>query len=244
MQRKHDTLPRYIYRGCLPGDDPLVGLRAALPSASVSLRDAVSGDTRDTQFIHCSRSAVAAVFYGAVWGSRRDARVVKIDLNKVVGYRMYDVSAPSGARQHGLSGKAMLLAIDAKEMILEAAPGAGPLFIPPEAMVLCDVPLGLLSEEQRTAHRRGAPKWKKRLLNGRRMQVFCAIMPEILEVHIVQNIYQPRHYYFSTIDTTYHLNSNCVFCHHEGCDGAIYVASERPCGRRACQSCLLEGTPT
>lgn len=237
----HDTLPRYIYRGCLPGDDPCVGLRATLPSASASLSDAVSGDPRDTQFIHCSRSAVAAVFYGAVWGNRRDACVVKIDLNKVGGYRLYDVSTPSRASQYGLSGKAMLLAVDAKEIVLEAAPEAGPLFIPPEAMAVCDVPLDLLSGEQKSAHRRGAPKWKKMLQAGRRMQVFAATMSETLEVHIVENIYQPRFYYmyFSANELTYHLNSCCMLCDQEA---TCYVASKKPLGWRACQSCLLEGT--
>ena len=230
-------VPRYIYRGCETTDDPRLGLRAARPEASTSLQDAVLGIVRHTQFIHCTRSALSAIFYGTTWEGQRDCDVAKIDLQKVPGHRLRDVSSLCGANHFGLTGKALQFATDSQEMVLEAAPGSGPLFIPPDAITIHPVRLAMLSERQRTAgERRHRRRWTKLLQKGRRMQAFCSATPVQLEEYIVRSIYAPPRYYGGLAGTrTYHFNHECTDMDGDASGGG----EEPPQGWRACHHCML-----
>ena len=231
---------RYVYHGCDIGEVPAIDLHAARPHLNVSPHDAVSGDIRHTQFIHCSHSAVSAIFYGSTWGGQRDARVAKIDLQKVTGCRVIDVSTADGAKRSGLKGKALQLAVDAKEILLVAAPGAGLLIIPPEAITLHKVTLGMLSPEQRSAGQRASRhKWSKRLQAGRRMQVFCSSTPPELKSYIVENIYQPSTYRYCLATGTYHFSRCCARYRQQG---MVQSKPARSLGLRPCENCMVLGT--
>jgi hypothetical protein len=233
--------PRYVYRGLEARDDPSNGLTVSDPQADLSPHDAVSAhvsgrDVHCTQFLHCSHSVVAAIFYGSKWGGVQDARVVKIDLQKVKGYVLHDISSTQGARRHGLSGKAVELATDCREILLEAALHDLDLFIPPTAMSLHDVSLDALSDQQRKPLRH----WKRLLQSGQRMETFCALTPSGLEAYIVGKIYEPRIYYLAASANVYHFNGACPA--KEGAD-ISFISRQRPEGCwRACQHCMMLGT--
>eukprot|EP00966_Prymnesium_polylepis_P182362 4224826-Prymnesium_polylepis.1 len=199
---------RYIYRGLEIRDDPSQGLRAANHRATLS----VGAPTR----------CFAAIFYGGKWGGVKDARVVKIDLEK-------------GARRYGLSGKALELATDSREILLEAAPQSGPLVIPFEAMSVHVVRIDALSEQQREPIR----WWKRLLQSGQRMETFCASTPPLLEAYIVSKIYQPRMHYLVSSSKVYHFNGACP----AKADDRVSLL-QRQCpseaeGWRACQQCMM-----
>ena len=243
QERYRGPKPRFVYRGLEAREDPSYGLTAADQCAHVSPQNAVSAhrfgsDVHQTQFIHCTRSAVAAIFYGSKWGGNKDACVVKIDLQKVDGYLLHDISSAQEARRHGLSGKALKLAVDAREILLEAAPQAGALIIPPAAITAYKVPLSMLSAQQRTPIR----QWKHLLQKGQRMETFCAEIPARLEKFIVETIYEPRIYLLAPIASVYHFNSACP----DQADGDVSTTTdfsrECPAGWRACSHCMMLGS--
>lgn len=238
----HQPKPRFVYRGLEARDDPCVGLTASDPSAALSLHEAVSAhvlgrNAYKSQFIHCSLSAVAAIFYGSKWqvqGDSKVVRIVKIDLQKVDGCLLHDISSVQGAQLHGLRCKALQLATDSKEIVLLAAPPSGPLIIPPAALTAYTVPLSELCEEQRAPLR----KWARWLDgSGQRMKRFCDLNPPRLEASIVERIYAPRVYFLDSGTKLYHFNGACP-----GVSSCNPQSQCCPEGWRACPQCMLLGT--
>ena len=120
----------YIWRG-LRSDESPSRLRAKRPSASVGLERALAeGSTVANEFIHCTMSPIAAVFYAAAFSpSGSSSTVVRIDLSRVAASSIIDVSDLQKCIGHGLHPQsvASLFAAGHKVVLLSET-------VPPEAI--------------------------------------------------------------------------------------------------------------
>ena len=138
--------PRFVFRGlraneCLdgvtqpwqlaPAPPRREGLRAKSATPIGLMRALQEGSAVSNEFVHCSVSPVAAVFYAAAFHAMGTcARVVKIDLGAIPSESVIDVSSVDGCRARGIAPRSIAenFAV-AHEVILLSDP------VPPTAIV-------------------------------------------------------------------------------------------------------------